>query len=304
MLNSELSTAEAAGGSRSLVEAVTRRVRAYIRSNGLKVGDGLPSEARIASDLGVSKAVVREAFGALAALRQIDVGNGRRARVGAIDGSVMGASLDHAFATSQVSLAEIWEVRRTLELRTAELAATNRDAEAPARIRELAEAMAHDDGELDATTRHDILFHQEIARASGNALFLQIVRSFELMMSVAVPMAWRTRSTAEQRASMLDHHRQVAAAIAAGDPQAAALAMNAHFDASIGDMLAAGDPLFIEPAADGAEYRLATAARRRFFARRSLHVLQGPDAVLRHNSVSRTIVRTREQRGSGLRRLG
>ena len=115
----------------SLVDLAVRRVRDHIRESDLKVGDTLPGEGQFAAELGVSRAVMREAFGALAALRLIDVGNGRRARVGAIDGSVMGTSLDHAVATAQISVAEVWDVRRTLELRTAYLAARHRsDADA------------------------------------------------------------------------------------------------------------------------------------------------------------------------------
>jgi GntR family transcriptional repressor for pyruvate dehydrogenase complex len=97
--------------SGSLVDFAVRRIRDHIRDHDLKVGDTLPGEGQFAIELGVSRAVMREAFGALAALRLLDVGNGRRARVGAIDGSVMGTSLDHAVSTAQVSVAEVWDVR-------------------------------------------------------------------------------------------------------------------------------------------------------------------------------------------------
>ncbi len=76
----------------TLVESATAAVRGHIDSNRLKVGDVLPSEGSFAADLGVSRPVMREAFHALAALGLIDVGNGRRARVGAMDGSVMAAA--------------------------------------------------------------------------------------------------------------------------------------------------------------------------------------------------------------------
>ncbi len=220
----------------SLVDHAMRRVREHIRAHDLKVGDTLPGEAHFASELGVSRAVMREAFGALAALRLLDVGNGRRARVGAIDGSVMGRAIDHAVATAQVSVAEVWDVRRTLELRTAELAAIHRtDAEAEA-IGRHADAMRAAGDDLTEVTRHDIRFHQAIAQAGGNALFLQIVRSFEPLMTVAVPTAWRTRVTPEQREAILQQHRAIAQAIADADPLAAARAMSRHFDASIGNM--------------------------------------------------------------------
>lgn len=224
--------------SGSLVERAVRRVRDHIRENDLKVGDTLPGEGAFAEQLGVSRAVMREAFSTLAALHQIDVGNGRKARVAAIDGSVLSTSLDHAVATAQVTVAEIWDVRRTLELRTAELAAMRRsDLEARAIVGH-AEAMAASSGDLDELTRHDIAFHQTIAKASGNVLFHSIIRSFEALMSVAVPTAWHTRTTPELRAMVLEQHRRLAQAIADKDAASAIAEMNTHFDTSISDLFA------------------------------------------------------------------
>ncbi|MDH7975892.1 FadR/GntR family transcriptional regulator [Sphingomonas sp. AR_OL41] len=223
----------------SLVDRAVRRVREHIRTHDMKVGDTLPGEGAFAAQLGVSRAVMREAFSTLAALRQIDVGNGRKARVAAIDGRVLSTSLDHAIATSQVTVAEIWDVRRTLELRTAELAAVQRsDADARA-ILTHAEGMAASSHDLPLLIRHDIAFHQAIARASGNALFHNIIRSFEALMAVAVPTAWQTRATEAQRQSVLDQHRRLALTIADRDPAAAHDEMNRHFDTSIGDIFTA-----------------------------------------------------------------
>lgn len=233
-----MNLAARSGEGGSLVDHALRRVRDHIRSNDLKVGDTLPGEGWFATELGVSRAVMREAFGALAALRVLDVANGRRARVGAIDGSVMGTSMDHAVATAQVSVAEVWDVRRTLELRTAELAAVNRSGADADEIVRAADAMVVAGDDLREVTRHDICFHQAIARASGNALFLQIVRSFEPLMTVAVPTAWRTRVTPEQREAILEQHHLIADAIRRGDADRAAHAMGEHFDASIGELFA------------------------------------------------------------------
>jgi GntR family transcriptional regulator, transcriptional repressor for pyruvate dehydrogenase complex len=222
----------AAPEGESLVAQAVRRVREHIRANGLRVGDTLPSEQHFAGQLGVSRAVMREAFGALAALRLIDVGNGRRARVGGIDGSVIGASFEHAVTTEQVSITDIWDVRRTLELRTAELAAIHRAPSEADRIVAHARALA-DASELADITAHDIAFHQAIAEASHNLVFHQTVRAFETMMRVAVPVAWRTRTTPEQRETVRANHLEIAAAIEAGDPARAAAAMDRHFDASV-----------------------------------------------------------------------
>ena len=222
----------------SLVDQAMRRIRAHIREQDLKVGDTLPGEGHFAAEFGVSRAVMREAFGALAALKLIDVGNGRKARVGAIDGSVLATSIDHAVATSQISTADVWDVRRTLEQRTAALAAEHRsDADARAIVAH-AGAMVGCGDDMDQLIRHDIGFHQIIAQASGNALFHQIVRSFEPLMGVAVPAAWSTRTTADQRTEILDVHRDLGQAIADRDAAAARSFMEAHFDRSIGDIIA------------------------------------------------------------------
>jgi GntR family transcriptional regulator, transcriptional repressor for pyruvate dehydrogenase complex len=223
--------------SSSLVRRAMQAVTGHIRAHRLRVGDTLPGEAHFAGEMGVSRAVMREAFGALAALKLIDVGNGRRPRVAALDGSVMAASLDHAISTAQVTVPEIWDVRRTIELRTAVLAADHRSEEEAGIILGLAEAMAADGDDLDRMTVHDIAFHESIARASHNALFVQIVTSFGPLMEVAVPAAWRTRPAERQRETMLERHRAVARAIADRDPAAAAAAMDSHFDASIADIL-------------------------------------------------------------------
>jgi len=220
----------------SRVAVAIEAVKAHIRDSRLHVGDTLPGEGYFAEYLGVSRAVMREAFGALAALKVIDVANGRRAKVGALDGSVIAASLDHALSTSQIKVADVWDVRRTIEMRTAGLAARNCTPTQAARIVALAEAMGE---ELphEETTEQDIEFHLAIAEASGNALFNQIVKSFGPLMRVAVPQAWKTRRTEEEKRDILDRHRRLAAAIASHDEAGAEKYMAAHFDESIGALL-------------------------------------------------------------------
>lgn len=223
----------------TLVQTAINAVTAHIRHNKLRVGDTLPGEGHFAELLGVSRAVMREAFGALAALKLIDVGNGRKPRVGALDGSVISASLEHAISTAQITVPDIWDVRRTIEQRTAALAAAARTDEEAAQIVALAEAMAADKDDLVRRTEHDIAFHNAIAKASHNLLFIQIVASFAPLMEIAVPTAWRTRVAKTQKQLMIDRHVAVAAAILARDPDAAAEAMALHFDDAIGDLLKA-----------------------------------------------------------------
>lgn len=226
--------------SKSLVAKAMEAVKTHIRLAGLRVGDTLPGEGYFAEQLGVSRAVMREAFGALAALKLIDVANGRRAKVGALDGSVIAASLDHGLSTSQIKVADVWDVRRTIEMRTAALAARNATPAQAARIVALAEAMGEDDQPHEQTTEDDIDFHLAIAEASGNALFNQIVRSFVPLMRIAVPQAWKTRQTVDEKRDILQRHKRLAFAITNGDSEEAERCMAQHFDESIGSLLRAG----------------------------------------------------------------
>lgn len=228
---------EEARAGETRVQSVIRRVAEHIREGRLKVGDQLPSEVQFAQDFGVSRPVVREAFGALAALNIIEVANGRRPRVSAINASVMAISLDHAVRTEQVSVQEVWEVRRTLESQTAALAAVRRTPDEAARIVALAEAMRHAPQGSDEMVRLDIALHNAIAVASRNLLLAQIIGSFQPLLVRAVPAAWSTRRTPEERERVLQQHMALAGAIAARDPTAAAQAMDDHFDRSITSLL-------------------------------------------------------------------
>jgi DNA-binding FadR family transcriptional regulator len=211
----------------------------YIRRSNLRVGDDLPSELQFAKDLGVSRSVIREAIGALAALKLIDVGNGRRPRVSALNVSVMSLSLHHALGTRQISVQEVWDFRRGLELHSVALAAARRTDEEAFRIMMLARQMSKQRDDLPKLVETDVAFHQAIANASHNILVAQVVTSFTPLMQDAIPRAWRTRTTDEGVELIVQKHLAVAEAIAEGDPDAAVRAMGDHFDRSVEAMLAA-----------------------------------------------------------------
>jgi len=123
-----MSPAPKEAGGASLVQRAMEAVNAHIHAEKLRVGDTLPGEAHFAAQLGVSRAVMREAFRSLAALKRIEVLNGRKPRVAAADASLLASTIDHALYTAQITVAEVWEVRRSIELRTVELAARYRTA--------------------------------------------------------------------------------------------------------------------------------------------------------------------------------
>ena len=228
---------EAEGG---LVEGAMRAINQRIRGERLRVGGPVPSEAGLAAELGVSRTVVREAFRALAALGIIDLGNGRRARVGTIDKDVLGLVIDHAVHTDQASIQQIYDVRRTIEMRTVALAALRRsEAEAEA-INAHAAGMRQAFSHPDEAMEHDIAFHSAIAVASRNPLFALIVGSFSVVTRQTWRIGWDSRSTDAERLANVECHARIAAAIEAREPRGAEAAMAEHFDGSVKALLSAG----------------------------------------------------------------
>jgi DNA-binding FadR family transcriptional regulator len=224
----------------NLVSKVIHGVRTLIRSEGLRIGDPLPSEAAIGERLGVSRAVVREAYRSLAALKLIDVGNGRRARVSAVDHEVLALIIDHGVETDQVSVQQILDVRRTIEMRTVGLAALRRTDREAEEIKAHAAAMRADFLESQKVMEHDIAFHETIARASRNPMFAMIVSSFHVVTRQTWRIGWLARENDADRYDNVACHEAIAAAIEEGNRAAAEAQMAAHFDNTVKMLLSSG----------------------------------------------------------------
>ena len=223
-----------------LLGGVMNSVKAYIRDNGLQVGDELPSEGAFAEMTGTSRTIVREAYRSLAALTLIDIGNGRRARVAAPTADVLAMITDHAVHTNQATIQQIFDVRRTIERRTVALAALRRTDREATEILSLAEAMQRDFNDPQKVMEHDIAFHEAIAAASKNPMFSLIVGSFHVVTRHTWTIGWASRASNETRQESIDGHFAIAQAIANGDPAKGEAAMVEHFDLTVKALLAAG----------------------------------------------------------------
>ncbi len=224
----------------SLAERSTRAIYQEIRKQGLRKGDSLPSEAALGEFLGVSRGVVREAIRALAALHVVDIGNGRRPRVGAVDASTLAILIDHAIHTEQVDVRHVLDVRRSLEARSVALAAVRRSEREAEEIAEHAAAMRRAHAEGQSTTAHDLAFHRAIAQASRNPMFHLIICAFSAVVTHDGPIGWQTRPKEGDLLDLLDCHDAIAAAILARDPEAAEATMAAHFDVTMRALIASG----------------------------------------------------------------
>jgi GntR family transcriptional regulator, transcriptional repressor for pyruvate dehydrogenase complex len=228
------------GDSKGLLGGIMDAVNQHIRDNGLEAGDALPSEHEFAETLGVSRAMVREAYRSLAAMTLIDVGNGRRARVSAPNASALALIIDHAVHIDHVTIQQIYDVRRTIEMRTVALAAMRRTDKEAALIAGHVEAMRADFHFPERVMEHDIAFHESIAEASRNPMFALVVGSFHVVTRQTWPIGWASRASDDGRAESVECHAVIAKAIAERDPRAGEVAMADHFDDSVKALLNAG----------------------------------------------------------------
>ena len=222
------------------VRSAIGTITALMRDNDLGPGDRLPSEAALARDLSVSRPVIREALQSLAAMRLIELKVGRRAVVAGLDLSAMSPLIEHGVQTGQISIQQVYDVRRTIEVRTSALAALRRSDAQGRRIAGHARAMVEARGAPSEVMEHDIAFHGAIAEAAGNPVFALIVGAFEGVTRETWPVGWRSRTDPREQEAMLALHDALATAIVGGDPQEAGTLMRRHFDHSVRALVEAG----------------------------------------------------------------
>lgn len=207
-----------------------RRIQSIIRDGAYRVGDRLPSQRRLAEELNVSRASLREALSVLETLDVVKVEVGRGVFV-----SDKGPSEDKPAAGwrfgDEVDLRHVYDMRICLEGHVAQRAAAHAS---DALVARLARCIA--DFEAACTNRDlvsvaalDERFHDLLLEASGNPLLPQLKRSIGGMF------------TESQRLPMQDHdsiqktlceHRTILDAVQAGDGRRARQAMHAHIRAA------------------------------------------------------------------------
>lgn len=223
-----------------LVGIAISAITAHMRTGEMAPGDKLPAESVFSKDLSVSRSVVREAFRSLAAMNLIELNTGKRATVAKLDYSTLSPVIEHGVYTEQISIQQIYDVRRTIEVRTATLAALRRSDAQAAQICAHAEAMKRNMTDSEKQMEHDIAFHLEIAKATKNPIFPLIIGSFDGVTRQTWPVGWRSRTMDKEKKLMIDLHINLAGAIATGNPERASQLMAEHFDESVRALIAGG----------------------------------------------------------------
>ncbi len=206
----------------SLVDQVIGQLRDEIVGGAWAVGAKIPPEPVLSETLGVGRNTVREAVRALthAGLLESRQGDGTYVRAT----SELSGAVRRRLETAE--LVEILEVRRGLEVEAARLAATRRtDADVAA----IAVALARRDaawaaGEHSAFVEADLVFHTAVVEATHNRVLTDLYRDFSAALRASIGAAGVLLKHADVP------HGPIAAAVEAGDAEAATRATHACLD--------------------------------------------------------------------------
>ena len=194
-----------------LREQVKELLLERILAGDYRPGDRLV-ETRIAQELGMSQAPVREALRDLEVLRFVESEPFRGARVRAISGA---------------ELAEIYPVRAAVEELAARWAAERLDGEVGELEAELAAMRAAaDETDLHALVEHDVRFHRVIVEASGNTILLDVWTSLRVEARTIITAL----KTGIDHHELAETHEPVLAALAERDPERAGQAIRRHIE--------------------------------------------------------------------------
>jgi GntR family transcriptional repressor for pyruvate dehydrogenase complex len=216
---------------------VMRHLLEKINDQQLRPGDVIDSEVAISRELAVSRGSVREAYRILGALGVLEIGNGRRPRVHAVNPIALALIFSHALKIAQATPLHVQEFRRGVEVHGAQLAARFATEEQLARLRALvAEMRAAVDDDVRRRAA-DMAIHTTLAEASNNPLNILVLTA----LHSAIAQSLREDHTVERRSQpeivrIIDAHEAIVERVCARDPVGAGAAMACHFDLSINSL--------------------------------------------------------------------
>ena len=214
------------GRRETMVEAIAQGLIRYIAEKGLKAGDRLPPERELVQMVGASRLPLREALCVLKGLGIVEAQHGKGVFVKPLDlGAIFGMLSPLLRTHAEIDIRHIFEVRLHLEAVVAELAAASRSDRNLEILGKALEGMRQSVADRPVYVEHDMAFHQELARSTGNPIFHVFMASITDLLG---ELQFLYRDDMEFRELAVGEHREVLKALRAGDGAGAKAAMQRH----------------------------------------------------------------------------
>jgi DNA-binding FadR family transcriptional regulator len=227
-----------------LVGEIVDTLSAGIRAGRLNVGDKLPTESEIMRGFGVSRTVVRESLSRLQASGLVETRHG----IGTFVLPPKEQTNFHIGAEDFATVADVisvLELRISLETEAAGLAALRRGEQQLRAMRDALDAFRESIRLGSDAVPPDFQFHMEVARATGNRHFADLMTTLGTMI---IPRARvnTARNAPEGRLAYLQRvnaeHETIYIAIRNRDAEAARAAMRTHLSNSRERLKRGGKP--------------------------------------------------------------
>lgn len=240
----------------NVIEVTTQRIRERISDGRLQPGQRLPSEPKLAAELGVSRSSLREAIRSLAQARVLEVRRGDGTFVSSLEPEHLLGDLSFVFdLMHDRAILQLFEVRRLLEPATTALATLRATDQQIAELKLILESM-RSAVSVDELIALDHDFHEKIAGYTGNTMLGCLIEA--MVSETWWERFWADMSGGAPRAAAIEQHTQIVRAIEARDPGLAAAAAAVHlstFEEWLREELMRSDD-------EGPGQRLAPAAQR------------------------------------------
>ncbi|QAY65520.1 FadR/GntR family transcriptional regulator [Paenibacillus protaetiae] len=211
-------------------EAIAEQIKQLITAGSLKPGDKLPSTKQMSEQFGVGRSTTREALSALKAMGLIDIRQGGGCTViGPPSGPAELPELEK-LRLNKATLLELLEARKSFESSNAALAAGKRTKEDIDSLKRIVEQMKDAIGDEAEGERTDIQFHLTIAKATHNAVLLQLYESVMNEIEAAIRDVRRVEiyANAAVASQLYEQHSAIFMAVASGNSEAAEAEMKRH----------------------------------------------------------------------------
>lgn len=166
-----------------LVDQVIDQLRTAVTQGEWPIGERIPTEVELGEQLGVGRNTIREAVRALAHTGILEVRQG--------DGTYVRATSEVSGAIRRLcgdELREVLQVRRTLEVEGARLAAAERTDDDVAELRALLarREVELQEGRWQDFARTDAEFHCAVVRSGHNGLLTELYRGLTEVITASV----------------------------------------------------------------------------------------------------------------------
>ena len=206
---------------------IQNRLKEYIIANNLQPDDPLPSEPQLANQLGVSRAVVREALRSLEALGVIYSRRGAGRYVSQFNLNPILQNLSYGMLFDVEDLQEIIAVRERLEVGFIADAISAMDEDTLDQMRQTLERMKKKMHTDEDFLEDDLTFHRFLYQVTGNRLLIKLL---DIFREVYQNLHNQSLGVARSLEVELRNHQQILQAIEAGDAKLAQQRLANHFD--------------------------------------------------------------------------